>query len=189
LSLLPKDVRPRLDEVLGKAGRAMRMWLIGQCLSSAIVFAFTVIALVPSGMPFPMLLAVQAGLLAFIPTLGPFVAGVVIMLAGLSSSIEMALYGVGVYVGIQVLESNLITPMVQERTVRLPPAVTLGSQLVMGALFVLIGLVIAVPIAAAGRVFINELYVKDALGGPDIPAPATPEAVKRGDWRRTARRI
>jgi predicted PurR-regulated permease PerM len=55
--------------------------------------------------------------------------------------------------------------MVQERTVRLPPAFTLGLQLISGFLFGLLGLAFALAIAAAGKVIIEELYVKDGLGG------------------------
>ena len=143
----------------------MRQWLMAQAISVGIIFTFALAALLLIGMPYPVLLAVQAGLLAFIPTVGPFIAGAVIILAGLAVSLEMALYGMGVYVVIQFLETNLITPMVQKRAMRLPPAITAAAQLVMGALFGLLGLVIAVPIAAAAGVIISELYVKDSLGG------------------------
>ena len=98
---------------MDKAGDAMRHWLMAQAISVGIIFTFALAALLLIGMPYPILLAVQAGLLAFIPTVGPFIAGVVIILAGLAVSLEMALYGMGVYAVIQFLETNLITPMVQ----------------------------------------------------------------------------
>ena len=118
-----------------------------------------------AGMPYAALLAVQAGLLTFIPTLGPFVAGVVIILAGLSQSVVMAAYGLGAYLVIQLLETQLVTPLIQERTVRLPPAMTLARQILAGVLFGLRGVVFVVPAAAAAKALIEQLYVEDYLGG------------------------
>ena len=131
----------------------------------AIIFMVGLAALAAVGMPYPILLALQAGLLTFIPTVGPFVAGVVIILAGFSVSPTMALYELGTYALIQLLESNLITPMVQRRTVRIPPAIGLAIQFISWLLFGLMGVAFALPFAAARKVLIEELYVKDRLGG------------------------
>lgn len=165
LSLLPKPKRMRVDAVLDQCAHAMREWLIGQGVSMFVIFIFSISALMLVGMPYPALLAVQAGLLTFIPTLGPFVAGVVIILAGLSQSMVMAAYGLGTYLVIQFLETHLVTPLVQERTVRLPPASTLGLQILAGMLFGIPGVIFVVPAAAAGKTLIQELYVEDYLGG------------------------
>jgi predicted PurR-regulated permease PerM len=130
-----------------------------------VIFVLSLIMLMLIGMPLALFLALQAGLLAFIPIIGPVIAGIVIVLVGLSSSMTMGLYGLGAYLVIQLVESNLLMPVVQERAVRLPPAFTLGFQLLFGYLFGFLGLALAVPIAAVGKVFVQELYVKDRLGG------------------------
>ena len=166
LSLIPQDKRRRLDHVLDLAAQAMRNWMIAQSISMTIIFALSYGLLIAIGMPYPGLLALQAGLLAFIPTLGPFVAGVIIVLTGLSVNMTMALYGLGVYFALQMIESNLLTPLVQERLIRMPPGLTLCVLLVAAALFGLLGAAFAVPLAAAAKVLIVELYVKDRLGGP-----------------------
>jgi predicted PurR-regulated permease PerM len=165
LSLLPRHARPRVSQVLDRSADAMRGWLVGQTISMGVIFVFTLGALLLIGMPFAVLLAVLAGLLSFVPTIGPFAAGVLIVLAGLSVGVDMALYGLGVYLVIQFLESNLLTPIVQEHTVRLPPASTLSIQLIAGVFFGLLGIAFAIPLAAAAKVLIVELYVKDRLGG------------------------
>jgi predicted PurR-regulated permease PerM len=166
LSLLPRDKREPVDLAFDEAAEALRKWMIGQAISMAVIFAFTLSALLLIGMPYPGLLALQAGLLTFIPTIGPFGAGIVIILAGLSQSFTMALYGLGTYALIQFLESHLLTPMVQERTVHLPPGLTLGAQLVAATLFGVLGLAFAVPITAAAKTMIARLYIDRALGGP-----------------------
>ncbi len=166
VNLIAKPRRARVSDVLDKAGSGLRGWLLGQSISMAVIFVLTWALLAAISMPYAFLLALQAGLFVFIPTLGPAFAGVIIMLGGLAQGPEMAAWGLGVYVLIQLLESNLLTPIVQKRTVLLPPAFTLGFQLVMGALFGILGLALAVPIAAAAKILVEELYVKDALGGP-----------------------
>lgn len=165
LSVMPKDRRARMREVLNEAAEAMREWLLGQSVSMVAVFVFSLMALFLIGMPYPILLSVLAGLLTFIPTLGPLVAGVVIILAGLSQDLHMAALGLAAYLMIQFLETNLLTPLVQQRTVSLPPAFTLGLQLLAGFLFGWLGVAFIVPLSAAGKVFITELYIKDRLGG------------------------
>lgn len=184
LSLLPRNRRKRIDEVLDLAGHALREWLIGQGISMAAIFLFCLCALTLVGMPYSILLAVQAGLLTFIPTLGPFVAGVIIILAGLSQSFSMALYGLVTYILVQFIETHLVTPLAQEQTVRFPPASTLSLQVVAAFLFGLMGIAFAVPISAAGRVFVEELYVKDQLGGA---WHAGEKESWIGDWMRSFR--
>lgn len=75
-------------------------------------------------------------------------------------------YGIAVYPIIQFLETQLIMPIVQERTTRLPPGLTLGIQLIAGMVFGLLGVTFALPLAAAAKIMIGELYVRDCLGGP-----------------------
>ena len=165
LSLVPRPRRERVGEVLGLMGEGLRGWLVGQAISMAVIFLLTWLLLSLIGMPYALLLGLQAGLLAFVPTIGPAVAGVVIVLAGLADGPTMALWAFGVYLLIQGVESNVLTPLVQDRTTNMPPALSLGVQVVFGALFGFLGLALAVPLAAALKVLIGELYIKDALGG------------------------
>jgi predicted PurR-regulated permease PerM len=176
LSLVPLEKRARLEAVLDEAGLALRGWLKGQLLGMLIIFVFSLALLTLIGMPYALLLAVTAGLLTFIPTIGPVFAGIPIILAGLSEGPDMALWGVAVYALIEMAEGNFVTPVVQQRAVELAPAFTLGFQLLMGALFGILGIALAVPLAAAAKVLVEELYVKDALGGPSpIPPDPPPE--------------
>lgn len=179
VSLFPKSKRPRIDETLNKSAQTLILWLAGQAISMATIFVVTLVALWAIGMPNAFLLALQAGLFAFVPTIGPFIAGVVIVLAGFAESTEMALYGLGAYVLIQGVESNVTQPMAQRFTSALPPALTLGSQLVMGVLFGMAGLILAVPMVAVLKTLVDELYVKDTLGGPYEKGDGDTPAVTR----------
>ncbi|SCZ21559.1 AI-2E family transporter [Afifella marina] len=167
LHLVPVKRRDRFREVIEGAAENLGWWMAGQAISMTIIFSASWIVLWLIDMPYAFLLALQAGLLAFIPTLGPAIAGVVIILAGLSVSATMALWGVGAYVLIQGLESNITQPLVQQRTTSLPPALTLSTQLVFAAVLGGLGMALAVPLLAVGIVFVRELYVKDTLEGGD----------------------
>jgi predicted PurR-regulated permease PerM len=161
LNILPPRRRARVDHSLDHAARAMRHWMMGQAVSMLVIFIFTLVSLMLIGMPYAGVLALLAGLLTFIPTAGPFLAGVAVVLAGLSESPTLALYGLAVYLAAQFLESNLITPMVQQQTVDFPPGATLAVQLIMGALFGIIGFAFAVPLTAAAAVFVRELVLAE----------------------------
>lgn len=158
ISLVPHEHRTCAHRALEKSARALRHWLLAQAVSMVVIFVFTLIALMLIGMPYGFALAFLAGLLTFIPTAGPFIAGVVIVLTGLSASLHLAAYGLLVYVAIQFLESNFITPMVQHEAMAIPPGIAIALQLIMGALFGIIGVAFAIPLAASGFVFLKEFY-------------------------------
>ncbi|GGE06774.1 AI-2E family transporter [Aureimonas endophytica] len=166
VSLLPKTKRARVAEVLGKSAHSLIMWVAGDAISMATIFAVSWIGLALIGINNAFLLALQAGLLAFVPTIGPFVAGVVIVLAGLAQGPQMALWALGVYLLIQGVESNVAQPIAQRMTSALPPALTLSVQIVFGILFGLLGFVLAVPMVAVIVTLVRELYIDDVLGGP-----------------------
>lgn len=163
LSLLAPSLQPRGSEVLDKTVTALGSWLAAQLLSMAVVGALTWLGLWLIGIPLSLLLGVIAALLAFIPNIGPIVAAVpAILLAFPSGSTSVALV-VAVYVAVQSLESYVITPLIQQEAVALPPAFVIGVQLVFGLLFGVLGLALATPIAAAGTAIVREVYVKDYL--------------------------
>ncbi|MBP0616463.1 AI-2E family transporter [Jiella sp. KSK16Y-1] len=166
VSLFPMSKRSRVDHTICAASEELILWVAGTGISMAIVFVVTFAGLWLVGMPNAFLLALQAGLLAFIPTLGPFIAGIPIVLVGLSESVNMALWGLGVYVLVQAVESNVAQPLAQRYTSALPPVLTLGAQAVFGVLFGTLGIALAVPLIAVIMVFVRELYVNDTLGGP-----------------------
>ena len=165
LALVPQDKRFTIGQAIDRAAMAIRKWLAGQTISMVVVFFATLISLLLVGMPYAVLLAFISGVLTFVPTLGPFLSGVAIVIAGLSVSVELGLYGLGVYILIQFIETYMVTPLVQNEAVHLPPAATLGAQLVGGAIFGTLGFAFAVPLAAALRALVLELYV-DRMADP-----------------------
>jgi predicted PurR-regulated permease PerM len=107
---------------------------------------------------------VVAGLLTYIPNLGPTLGLIPALLLAFQQGPQMALYVFVFYVTLQSLELYVITPLVQRQGAKLPPVVTIGSQVLMGSVTGILGLTVATPLALAVMVLIKELYIKDTLG-------------------------
>ncbi|MGH8733573.1 MAG: AI-2E family transporter [Burkholderiales bacterium] len=164
LFLVPRKRRERMREVLEEIGHVLRRWLVGQSLLAVCVALLTGIGLVLLGAPFPFALALLAGLMEFVPYIGPFVAAIPAILVAFAEGPQLALYVGLLFVGIQLAESYLLAPLVQHRAVYLPPAVILFAQVVMGVMVGALGVAVATPLAAAIMVAVSMLYVEDALG-------------------------
>jgi predicted PurR-regulated permease PerM len=161
---VPRASRARASEVIEAVGETLKWFLIGRTVSMLAVGVLTGVGLALLGVPLPILLGVIAGLLTFVPYVGPIAASIPILLVAALQSPSLALYALIFYTGVQSVEGFVITPLVQERVVALPPAVTIVAEVLMGVLFGALGVVIAVPAAAAGLVLVRMLYVESALG-------------------------
>lgn len=114
--------------------------------------------------PLALMLATLAGILTFIPNIGPVISAIPAILLAFTQSPMTALYVFLLYVVIQTIESYLITPLIQQRAVSLPPVLTLSSQVVLGSTLGLLGLILATPLTAAALVLVKLIYVENVLG-------------------------
>jgi len=164
VSLFPEQRRARTREVLDESYDILRRWLIARLISMLVVAVLTFIGLMIINMPLALTLAVIAGILSFIPNLGPILAAVPAMLVGFTQSLTLALLVAVVYFIVQQIENYLITPNVQRQTVSLPPALVLLSQAFLTLLLGWLGLFIAAPLVAFTLVLVKSVYVEDVLG-------------------------
>ena len=164
LRFIPPKKRERWSKVLDGAGETLRHWLFGQLITMAVIFLFIWAGLAFLGIGGSLILGLQAGLLAFVPTVGPLVAGVIILLASLASGVNALLGALGVYLAVQCLESYGLTPFIQKRALDIPPATSFAGQLVLGVIFGLWGIALALPMMAVIKVLLEQLYVEDTLG-------------------------
>jgi predicted PurR-regulated permease PerM len=168
VTLIPPGKRQRGRKVINKLGKTLRSWLIGKIFAMIVVAILTAIGLKIIGVPLALVLALIAGLLNFIPNFGPLIAMVPAVLMGLSVNPQTALIVAILYVAIQVVESNFITPFIQLKLIQIPPALIIIGQLVMGILVGGWGIILATPLVAIVMVLVQELYIKDALGDEDF---------------------
>lgn len=162
--LVPPRGQERACEVMEVAGDSLWKWLIGQLVAMAAVGTMIAVGLWLLGIPSALALGMVAGLLEFIPLVGPFLAAVPALLIGFAQSPQDALWVAGLYLVIQQVEGNLITPLLQKRVVDLPPVVTIGAIAAGGVLFGIMGMFLATPIAVVVLVLVNLLYIEDRLG-------------------------
>lgn len=161
--MIPIASRERAGEVLREVNMTLRHWLGGQLALMLLVAVLTVLGLKLIGVEYALALGMLAGLLTFIPFLGPIVAAVPAVIIGVADSPKTALYVVLLYVGIQAVEGAL-GPLVQQKAVHLPPVLLLFGQIVAGLLVGIGGVVLATPITAVLMVLTQMLYVQDVLG-------------------------
>lgn len=163
--LVPPKARPRVSYALRRAGSDLRHWILGTAINMVSIGVATTVGLVLLDVPAAVALGLIAGLLEFIPIFGPILSAVPAVAVALLLSPKMALWVVLLYIGIQQLESNLLTPLVMRRAVRLPPALTLLFGALMAVLFGFLGLLLAVPILAAALALVRHLYVEGIENG------------------------
>lgn len=170
VKLVPREHRALADEALVDSGRVLKLWLKGQLLAMLLVGTLTGLGLWLLGIPSALALGLLAGLLEFIPYLGPIVSAIPGLLLALTSGIDLALWTLALYTAVQQIEGNIIQPLVQRYAVHIPPALLLFSLIGVGILFGTIGLFLAAPLTVVGYVLIKRLYIQEALHtATDIP--------------------
>lgn len=163
LRLLPPRWRPRGHEVMDDLGNTLQLWFLGQLADMIVVAVLTGAGLVFLGVPLALTLALIAGLFNFVPYIGALAGAVPALAVAVAHSPQTALYVAILFVVVQTLEGNVIAPLIQKRTVDLPPALTILSQTVLGTLFGIMGLILATPLTAAATVAVRMIYVESVL--------------------------
>ena len=176
IRLVPPDRRHRIGDVASRLDDTLSHWLMGKIVAMTVIGLLTWGGLALLDIPLPVTLAVLAGLLTFIPNFGPIASAIPPILLALTESPVKALWVVFLFLGIQTVESYLVTPMIMQQAIDLPPAMILAAQVLLSVLFGFLGLLVATPLVAASIVLVQELYVKDVLErdqrGPEVPSPA-----------------
>lgn len=171
IKLFPVDHRSRMREVVGEIGKTLRWWLVGKFFSMLIIGFFTTLGLTLLGVPLALSLGIFAALLTFIPNFGPIVAVIPAVLFALVESPVKAIYVLILYICIQLVESYLITPMIERETVSLPPVLTIFFQIFLGVLVGGLGLILATPLLTVLIVLVKMLYIEDILGDSNVSLP------------------
>ena len=185
IHLVPHKSRARAEVVFARIGSVLKQWLLSQLVAMVTLGIVWAIALSVLHVKAAIALAVIAGLLEFVPTVGPVMAVIPALAMALLDSPAKALSVFVVYLVIQALESNLLIPMLMQGRLELPPALTITAQALMTLAFGFIGLMIAVPVTAAILVPVKLLYVEGVVGD-DVERHARPAHSKPGHSHRPA---
>ena len=158
--LVPHSRRPRVilisDEVFAKVGG----YLLGNFITSAIAGLGTFVWMLALGIPYPILLAMFVALADLLPVVGSTVGGAVVTLVALTVSLPVALATLGFYIAYRLAEDYLLVPRVMGRTVQVPAIVSLIAVLIGGVLLGIVGALVAIPVAAAIRLLLQEIAIR-----------------------------
>ena len=165
--ILPIGHRENFYQTTERMGFTLRRLMAGRLLGMAVEGLFVSIALFFVGVPMAPLLGILTGLLAFLPNIGAIVSGLLIVLVGFSAGFDTGIGAIVVYVLVQTFDGYVIVPMVARRSVDLPPALVLSCQLLLGALFGILGLALADPIVAMIKVLLEQ---KSEIGAEEAKA-------------------
>ena len=168
--LFTKERAERINEALETTGNALWSWLKGQFIIMIFVGVFVTIGLMIIGVPLALVLGIIAGLSEFIPIIGPWIGAVPGILLALSVDGETALYTAVLYLIIQQIEGNILSPLIQQHMVQIPPAVVILSVVAFGLVFGIAGIILATPLAVIAMVLVGMFYVQDVLG-KDVKIP------------------
>lgn len=163
IKLVPPGRRALIAEAMDDSEGALRLWLKGQLIAMVVVGLLTGFGLWLLGVPSAFALGLLAGLLEFIPFAGPILAAVPAILLALAVGPDLALWVALLYFAVQQFEGYVLTPLVQQYAVDLPGVVLLFSLLGFGAIFGILGVILAAPLSVVTYVLIKRLYVIEAL--------------------------
>jgi predicted PurR-regulated permease PerM len=166
VSLFPAGRRERVRDVLGKMYQAVRKWFLGQLSAMVIIGVLTTIALYIIGIPYAFFIGALSGILAFIPLVGTFISLIPQVILALAVDPVLVVWVLLSSIAIHQIEAHVIHPVVMSRAVTLHPVVVVSAILIMGTLFHVIGLLLAVPLVAALSVLVRELWISqmDRIG-------------------------
>lgn len=173
LWLVPRRHESIAGETMERLTVALRWWMVGRLGSMIAVGVMTSLGMWMIGMPAPMALGALAGLLSFVPNIGPVVAAIPGLLLALGTGPLMAVWALGVYIVAQLIESNVITPLVDQYAVSVPPGVLIVTQFVFATLAGIWGMIVATPLLVVIIVLVQKLYIRGGLDKP-IEVTGTP---------------
>jgi len=163
--MVPVGARDEFAVTLGRMARTMRVLLAGRLLGMAVEGTMIWIALWMAGVPMALLLGIITGILAFIPNIGAIISGVLMVAVGFSTGSDQGIWAIVIYFAIQNFDGYVVIPMVARRTVDLPPALTLSSQILASTLFGVLGLALADPMVAMIKVALERESERAAKAG------------------------
>ncbi len=182
IRLFPSFYRRRVDSILEECESSLGSWIVGALFSMSVIAVLSTVGLSIIGVKAALANGVLAGLLNFIPNLGPTFSVIPPMAIALLDSPVKALLVLGLYVAIQQFESNFLTPYVMSQQVNLLPAVTLLAQVFFATIFGFWGLLLALPLVVVCQIWIRRVLVEDIMDGWNAP----PHAKKRAFQSSTA---
>ncbi len=159
----PAFYRRRVDEILGQCEAALVGWIKGTLIAMAVIGLVSFIGLSILGVPLPFVNAMLAGLLEFIPNVGPTLSVIPPAILALLDAPWKSLAVILLYIAIQQFESLVLVPLIMKQEADLLPVFTILAVVVFASLFGFLGLFLAIPLLIVVQIWLKEVFVKDIL--------------------------
>jgi predicted PurR-regulated permease PerM len=169
VKLFPVRNKPLAKQVIDRTSQALKGWLKGMMLSMVLVTIILTTGLSIIGIPVALVLALITGLLKLVPNFGSLAAMIPGVLLALTKDLNTAIITALLYMITQTIVSNIVTPIIQKKMINIPPALTIISQVIMGTLSGVLGIILAVPLLSILIILVDELYMKKI--NPDAVEP------------------
>lgn len=160
LFLFPPSQKNKGKIVISRISSSLKGWLKSILISMVLITILIWLSLTFLKMPATMVLGIITGLLEIIPNFGPIIAMIPGVLLAFTISTKMAVLVALIYIAAQTIVASIVTPLLQKKIINMPPALTLISQLIMGALSGVMGIILAVPLLSIVIILVDELYIK-----------------------------
>ncbi|MBD1384513.1 AI-2E family transporter [Mucilaginibacter rigui] len=160
IKLFPEQNKPMARKVIDRTSQALKGWLKGMMLSMVLIFIMIGTGLSIIGIPVALVLALLTGLLKLVPNFGSLAAMIPGVLLALTQDLNTAIIVALLYIVSQTIVSNIVTPLIQKKMINIPPALTIISQVLMGVLSGVLGIILAVPLLSIIIILVDEIYVK-----------------------------
>jgi putative heme transporter len=189
---IPDDRKEEAHRLFFSVSRVVGGYLRGQLFTSICIALFTFVLLRITGVPNALAFAVLAAFADIIPIIGAFIAIIPPVAAALQESSTLALVVLGGLLAYQQFEDRILVPYAYGRNLNLPPIIVLVAVLAGAELLGIAGVLLALPLAAAGRVVLDYLIESRQLPmvnqQTDQPMAPDPSTEKKGRLRRSFRR-
>jgi len=172
--MLPLRARGGFYRIAEHVGFTLRRLLFGRLIAMIFEGAFTWLMLTIGGVPMAGLLGLVTGVLAFIPNIGAITSGILMIAVGFSAGYGHGIWCIIVYFLVHNIDAYIVVPYVARRTVDLAPAVLLAMQLLMAALFGILGVLFADPILATLKVVLIDVSNQHAASEGEEPETVAP---------------
>jgi predicted PurR-regulated permease PerM len=159
----PAFYRRRVDEILGECEASLVGWIKGTLIAMAVIGLVSFIGLSILGVPLPFVNAILAGLLEFVPNVGPTLSVIPPALLALLVAPWKSLAVILLYIGIQQFESLVLVPLIMKKEADLLPVFTILAVVVFASLFGFLGLFLAIPLLIVVQIWLKQALVKDIL--------------------------
>ncbi|RYY23204.1 MAG: AI-2E family transporter [Sphingomonadales bacterium] len=182
--MVPIEQRDQFSITIARIAKTLRVLLAGRLAGMLFEGVLTWILLSIAGVPMALLLGIITGILAFIPNIGAFVSGVLMVAVGFSAGPDQGFWAIIIYFTVQTFDGYVLIPLVAKHTVDLPPALTLSAQILASTLFGVMGLALADPMVAMIKVALESEAERAARAGAAAEAGVKAGSGKRPRWLR-----